>query len=203
MSSDMRHPPFDPTSIEPSDAVLDRIATSVSDRVDRSRRRARAAFGVAASTAAILVVAGIGIGIQPAPEQVACYSSSDPGSLVSSASLQSGDGSGEERALSFCTASPLGATSRDGQGDTLSHDSPESTGAGASEPSSAESGASDSSAAESGATESGSAGAATSASAPAYLVCQRGVEYGVLTLDPGARVDPVAACAAIDMVPTP
>ncbi|THG31748.1 hypothetical protein [Naasia lichenicola] len=167
--------------IEPSAAALDRIAAAVSLRIDRSRRRSRLAFGLAASIAAILVVAGISVAIQPTAGQVGCYAASDPASLTSNGDLESGEGTAAERALIQCTTVAAAADSRQ-----------ESTAGGSSD------------SAAPGADGSGDASSSTmadSSALPEYLVCRTGDDYGVLTLDPTARIDPLAACAAIGMQP--
>jgi len=105
---------------------------------------------------------------------VICYAGSDSGSVVSDEDLASGDGPASERALVQCTTTTTAADAR-----------AESDSAGSGD-----------------AAESGDPAASTLAEPlPEYLVCRREADYGVLTLDPGARIDPIAACAAIGMEP--
>jgi len=176
---------------EPSEETLGRIAATVSTRIDRSRRRARTGFGVATGLAAVLTIAGVGIALQPATSQVDCYASGDASSITTRSDLEPGAGSPIDRALAQC-ASISAADARAGSdGDSSEASSTEtgsteagSTGAGSTE------------------TQSSDTGASTLSQPVAeYLVCRHDADYGVLTIDPSARIDPVAACAAISMEP--
>jgi hypothetical protein len=165
---------------EPSEDTLARIAATVSARIDRSRRRARLGLGVATGVAAVLTVAGVGIALQPVTSQVDCYAGGDTSSLTTRSDLEPGAGSPIDRALAQCASITAADARAESGGD----------------------GAAGSSTASSTETQSSDAGASTLSQPEAeYLVCRHEADYGVLTLDPAARIDPVAACAAIGMEP--